>query len=121
MIRMELTWIRQWDNTDDIVSWVDVAKLDRAWRADGAYYIAAEKATTADRCQKFGRWIKLGRPIWMPRVAINEGIISFTDGRHRFAWLRDHMVKALPVTTEGGSAQYIESELGTKSRRSIIG
>jgi hypothetical protein len=116
----ELIWIKQW-GPEDIATWVDVTKFDEAWKRDAAYYVPLKRASTAYRCKQFGKWIKLGQPIWMPHVAFKGGIISFTDGRHRFAWLRDHCLEALPVTSSPEDAGSIASLLGTKSRRSMLG
>ena len=38
----------------------------------------------------------------------DDGIIAFTDGRHRFSWLRDHGVKTLPVACSDIYADAIE-------------
>jgi hypothetical protein len=53
----------------------------------------------------------------MPHVALaDEGYIVFSDGRHRFAWLRDHGVRALPVTVSPDIEVEVRRRFGTKSR-----
>ena len=49
-----------------------------------------------------------------------DGEISFTDGRHRFAWLRDHGLKVLPVQVPPEKALLIEARFGTTSRMSSL-
>jgi hypothetical protein len=48
------------------------------------------------------------------------GIITFTDGRHRVAWLRNHGVEALPVEVPPDQAATIQARLGTPCRESIF-
>lgn len=56
----------------------------------------------------------------MPHVFVDErSIVSFTDGRHRFAWFRDQGVLAIPVTvTTKGQAELVKRLFG--SRRRIV-
>ena len=63
---------------------------------DGSYYLGEGRgAASADR------WIRKHRRLRMPHIGLdNLGIVSFTDGRHRFAWMRDHGAKALPVSCD---------------------
>ena len=35
--------------------------------------------------------------LYVPTASLVDGKVEFTDGRHRFAWLRDHGLTALPV------------------------
>ena len=96
-----IAWARQWsfpgaDLEPAVV--VDVLALDRLWSLDDGYYIG-HGGDRQVKYAKFGQWFLANTgPIWMPHLSIDEGVVSFTDGRHRFAWLRDHGLRSLPVT-----------------------
>lgn len=110
-----IKWIRQWGGTDRI-GWISVPKLDAAWRADWDYLSPAE-AASQQRYHKFGKWLVAhSERVQMPHICLFDNGIAFTDGRHRFAWFRDHGVKALPVTAEPEEAPTIRRRYGTRSR-----
>lgn len=57
--------------------------------------------------------------VHMPHVCLyeNKRFVSFTDGRHRFAWCRDHEVKFLPVSVATKKEEKKFKRLfGTESR-----
>lgn len=112
----------QWPPGDAIV-WIDVAKLNTAWRRDRAYYIRVAGRVSRYKYTRFGRWLgpAVG-PIWMPHIAIDDrnGAVGFADGRHRFAWLRDHGVIALPITCSPDQAKEIKRNFGTRRRTSWL-
>jgi 8-oxo-dGTP pyrophosphatase MutT (NUDIX family) len=90
------------DERDRVLVWVDVGKLDAAWRASsGDFYIGpgGTGAAIGDRYADFGDFVATGRAIEASRVsytAWNDGV-TFGDGRHRFAWLRDHGERAVAL------------------------
>ncbi|WP_375234404.1 plasmid fertility inhibition factor family protein [Burkholderia pseudomallei] len=55
-------------------------------------------------------------PIFIPTVSMADGTVSFTDGRHRFAWLRDHGLRALPVEVDQDSVETCRTCFGTTER-----
>jgi hypothetical protein len=116
-----LRWKRQW--FDCRVVWVDVALLDQSWR-EGHQRVVEPGGGIDGLYERFGCWlVETSLPIGMPLVNLNEATgnaISFTDGRHRFAWLRDHGVKSLPVITSPEEALTIRKQFGTKSRVSWL-
>ena len=121
-----IQWIRfppNWDGPEiDEVKWISVEKLEVSWQLD-TYYVGPDGTRNAisGRYEKFGRWLTLGEPVWMATVALNDdGEISFTDGRHRFAWLRDHGLLALPMQFPPDQAEMIATRFGTSSRISLI-
>jgi hypothetical protein len=73
------------------VVWVNVAKLDAALRiarvdADAAWH------------RQFIAFLERGIPVRMPIIGVyDDGSVVFEDGRHRFAWVRDHGAESLPV------------------------
>lgn len=131
-IERDLRWMREprpgreAAETYDEIVWIDVAKLDQSWRHDGIYYVRPGgepgQSISVARYERFGRWIAdHDETIWMPHVGFNdEGHVSFTDGRHRFAWLRDHGVRSLPVTVSLETAAEVDRRFGTESRISRL-
>jgi hypothetical protein len=108
----------------DVVVWISVAKLDASWKNDGIYYVGVGACGPGNakptKYKAFGEWLKQGDPVWMPHIGISDGHVSFSDGRHRFAWLRDHGVRTLPVTVSPGIAAEIRRRFGTQSRTSRL-
>jgi type I restriction enzyme S subunit len=113
-----------WDCEPDAVIWVSVSKLDAAWEAAGEDYIGhgGIGASIDGRYERFGAWLrKNSGPVELPVVAMDDGNkLGFVDGRHRFAWLRDHGVRAMPVQVEVAQQQIFESQFGSTERESII-
>ena len=116
-----------WDPEDqDAIVWVDIQKLDQSWRNDPGYVgpNGADSNMTG-KYEKVDEWlpefVKAGRPVFMPTVCLNDaGEIAFTDGRHRFAWLRDHGAVALPVGVPRDQAATMETRFGTHRRKTIL-
>ena len=81
---------------------VDVAKLDRAWRKDKDYYIGkGGVGGIRNRYQTFISFLDEGVPIEQSVIGIdvyNNDMPSFTNGRHRFAVLRDLGMKHIPIS-----------------------
>ena len=102
----------------DPIIWISVAKLDKSWKRDGGFYIGkfarGNGATSRTKYKRFGEFFRGGRSVWMPHIGISAGHVSFTDGRHRFAWLRDHGVRALPVTVSPGNIVEVKRRFGTR-------
>jgi hypothetical protein len=58
----------------------------------------------------------------MPHLSVREDrSIGFTDGRHRFAWVRDHGAAAIPVTTGPDGAAQLAALFGTHLRECRFG
>ena len=120
--RRRLEWIHQWPPGDAIV-WIDVTKLNAAWRRERGYYISVRGRGSRYKYTRFGQWLGTAiGPIWMWHIGIDDqsGQVGFTDGRHRFAWLRDHGVLALPITCEPEQATEIRQRFGTRKRASWL-
>jgi len=112
-----------WNAPDDVAIWIDVTKLDEAWRLDRGFYIGAGGSGAAidNRYEGFGRWLASSScRIELPVVAIEDKAVSFSDGRHRFAWLRDHGVRAIPVQVLAEQAREFEVRFGATERKSIL-
>lgn len=106
----------------DAVVWVRVDTLERSWQiCDGWYVGPGGTGHPIDgRYDKIGKRIRSGNPVWIPWVTLDagDGEVDFTDGRHTFAWLRDHGVTALPVQVPPSQAASVEARFGTIIRLS---
>lgn len=113
------------EEADEVAVWVDVSKIDHSWANDRSYYVASggTGAAIGDRYTKAGACITSGEPIWMVAVCLDMHTdeIAFSDGRHRFAWLRDHGVRALPLMVPPDQSASIKSRFGTRRRISRLG
>jgi len=108
-----------WDVEPDAVVWVDVALIEASFAQDPDSYLGVAGAGNGQRSRydRVGSHISSGRAIWMPLVVLGDGHqIHFTDGRHRFAWVRDHAAAALPVATDPGRAGDLAVIFGTTLR-----
>lgn len=73
-----------------------------------------------ERYPKAGRWILAGNPTDMCQIWINEEGVGLTDGRHRFAWLRDRGVSAIPVQLSPDSLERGIELFASEVRTSIL-
>jgi hypothetical protein len=100
--------------------WIDVARLDAAWRGSQQYVGFGGQAVPGgsakpERYEGFGLWLEPGVDVHMPFVSLEDEGVSFTNGRHRFAWCRDHGVAALPVEVCAAELAAFAERFGTKS------
>lgn len=109
------------DGSDAIV-WIDITKLDRSFQQDTGFYVGpGGEGGIDDRYDRFGEWLAQGIPVKMPEVGLNwRGEIGFGNGRHRYAWMRDHGAKALPVTVPAEEADDIRRRFGTRLRATVL-
>jgi hypothetical protein len=112
-----IKWKRQWGGNDRVV-WVVIRRIDEYWRKDPM----PDDYIPPGECfyHPFGDWLLESahkERAHMPHIGLYYGYISFTDGRHRFAWCRDRGVTAMPVSVPG-RAQFrkITSLFGSASR-----
>ena len=100
---------------------VSTAKLDRAWQRDGSSYLPKRgegKSEVRGRREGVQRFLTTGRPLQAPRISIGkDGGVSFVDGRHRFAVLRDSGVKRIAVMVRGNQLQAARRLFGGLSRK----
>lgn len=79
---------------------INVEKFDNLFK-NSDYYIG-EKGVgqIRDRYSRFGEWFKSSdENLHAPYVSFNDkNEPEFTNGRHRYAWLRDNNVKHIPMT-----------------------
>lgn len=103
----QLVWVQPpigegWDDaTPEPVIWTAVDLLDRVWRSASDYVgPGGAGSNQAGKYEIVGKFLRqhAGRlRFFVPSVGLEHGEVIFTDGRHRFAWLRDHGLQALPV------------------------
>lgn len=111
---------------EDVVVWIDIQKLDQAWKKHKGYVGRnGVGSNMAGRYKEAGKWIpefaRTGRPAFMPSFGVDgDGAVSFSDGRHRVAWLRDHGATALPVAVPRGDAEILAKNFGTSERETIF-
>ena len=87
---------------------IDVMKFDELFKRDKGFYVGPQGAGGIQgRYGKFGEFLKRGIPIEMPIAVVNEdGKASFTNGRHRFAYLRDLGLKVMPISMDKDYVRY---------------
>jgi hypothetical protein len=117
----EIRWISvplPEDVEPDETVWISVAKFDTSWKKNRSQYIGPSGSGPAigERYEKFGIWFEKGEAIEIPWVGLEDGEICFTNGRHRFAWLRDHGVKSMPIDVDPAIAGEMRKRFGVDAR-----
>lgn len=120
MTAIQVTWEltpsgEGWDVEPDAIVWVSVAKIEASF-ATGDQWIGPRGSGCGQpsRYASIGRHFISGYPMYMPDISLDEaGQVRFTDGRHRFAWVRDHGATALPVATGPEQAEHLRKLFGT--------
>jgi len=112
---------RGWEHlpTDEVV-WVDVRRFDDAWRLTDQYIGPGGLGGQDDRYGRVGRWFATRSYSDMLCVSLNAGQVAFTDGRHRFSWLRDQGVEALPLQVSPGSESSLHRLVGSQKRATVL-
>jgi hypothetical protein len=85
----------------------DVDRLDAGWQQDPNGYLPTETAGPSEvtgRRQDFKNFLAKGKPVEPSVIHVDKNGVTFRDGRHRFAVLRDAGVKQVPVMIERGQA-----------------
>jgi hypothetical protein len=118
---MKIVWERDVFYNDLIPVWINVSKLDASWAFDSLYIRrGGDHEHQRGKYEAVGLWISMGGRLWMPSVALDEGVVGFSDGRHRFAWLRDHRVRALPIAVPPAQKSEFLKRFGTESRSCFV-
>ncbi|MBR8282515.1 hypothetical protein [Burkholderia vietnamiensis] len=109
-----------WDEVPDPVVWVAVDRLDAAWRGSVDYVgVGGRGSNQPGKYEAVGNFLRraIGTcPIFIPTISLVDGTVVFTDGRHRFAWLRDHGLRALSVEVGKASVDACLACFGTAER-----
>lgn len=124
MTKRIVRWKDEWRRPGmprDVAVWVDVAALDAAWQLDASYYLPPGSPNSRHKYVAFGEWFATTREwVGMPVVGMTGDAADFTNGRHRFAWMRDHGVEALPVACGPGEADDLRGRFRTSMRVSRL-
>jgi len=98
---------------------VDPAKLDAAWQADSGYLPPEStgqpgSSEVGGRREGFKRFLETGKRVQASRVYFRprSGNVTFDDGRHRFAVLRDKGINAVAITVPRSQAAKFLSQFG---------
>lgn len=121
MREQRVFWIKQRyggrPSLNDRVVWIDIKKLNNSWRGDFGYYLPPGSPNRTED------WLKRlsFRRVPMPCISLAEdGLVTFTDGRHRFAWMRDEGVSVMPISIGKDQAKEVARRFGAKSRKCIL-
>lgn len=115
-----ITWGFDQGHVEPVV-WLDVLALECAWALSDDYIgRGGEGSLHGDRYARVGAFIRNARRLGHPHLNLKGGAPVFTDGRHRFAWLRDHGATAIPVTTSPRDAPILEAQFGTGERDTLF-
>lgn len=98
---------------DYVTVWVDVAKVEA--EMSGLLQVGpGGVGGIDDRYQRFGEFAATGKAIEQPRAYIDAADrVAFSNGRHRWAWLRDHGVTEIPVSVRRAQAAEIRRRFGS--------
>lgn len=89
-------------NNETIVN-VNTHMIDNAWKQDPDFYIGHNGTNgIRNRYQGFHAFINTTtEQIQVSEINVDEqGHVTFTNGRHRFAYLRDHGMDVIPVAMD---------------------
>lgn len=107
---------------NDQIVWINTKAFDNIWKLNKDFYIGINgRGGIKNRYQRFNMFMRGGQDEILPgtvidvqptdsielsEVSVNaKGLISFTNGRHRFAWMRDQGLKKIPVVMDKESIQ----------------
>jgi len=105
----------------DVIVWVDIDTFDRLWWLSDQY-IAKPGDPSDNQPEKYakaGRRFLAGEAMCMPEVGLDaQGIIGFSDGRHRYLWMRENGAEAMPVAVSESQAKAVRAMCGSRRRTS---
>lgn len=96
----------------DVAIEVSLAKLDQAWQRDEGYYIPRGGGTDKVRYERAKAFLDSGRTVTMAQATYENGVLSFTDGRHRTAAARDQGRGTTYITVPRSQAAAVRRALG---------
>ncbi|KAB8049589.1 hypothetical protein GCN78_17000 [Janthinobacterium rivuli] len=116
---MKIEWTIALPQSGDVPVWVSVAKLEREWqRSKNEYIGAGGDSAMPGKYENFGKWIISASHVEMPEVCIVDGFVRFSNGRHRFAWLRDHGMTTLQVSIQPSDVTSFETKFSSQDQTS---
>ena len=84
---------------------VDRFNFDMNYEDYGFAYIGrGSNISQPERMERFEEYLKTGKKIYAPIVFVHDNgrhpEITFQDGRHRYAYMRDMKMKGIPITMD---------------------
>lgn len=96
---------------DEVVVWVNPAKLDKAWQSDRVE--TSGKGAIGERLGDFEWFLDhADMPIQPPTVEVYQGKIGFENGRHRFTVLKKRGATKIPVAVKKKDAATLKRIAG---------
>lgn len=82
-------------------------KFDQQFSKNEDFYVGPNgTGGIGNRYARFGDWLDGANFVTVPDVSITSaGTINFDNGRHRYAWMRDHGAVRVPVAMDGDSLE----------------
>ncbi len=119
----QFTWVVPYNgntvrNGSEKVVWIDPVKLDASFAKDPTFYVGpggTGEGVIKGRYPRFNDWVAAndGKNIMMPEVCLGaRNEITFSNGRHRYAWMRDHGVRKMLMLVPVNQADEIEKRFG---------
>lgn len=110
-----------WEEVEpDIIVWVDVRRFDLAWERSDQHIGPGGANSQDDRYVRVSKWFEKNAHCDMPCACIDDNAVIFSDGRHRFSWLRDQGVTAMPMQVSPEDAPLMQLRYGSELRQSLL-
>lgn len=99
---------RQAAATGDQLVQLNVAPFDAAYSREGGFYLNAKgENRIGKRYERVAEFLKTAASMHASEVHVDaEGRAGFSDGRHRYAYLRDQGLTTIPVTMSAESIRH---------------
>jgi hypothetical protein len=90
------------------IAHINAKTFDKAFEKNDWQYVGKEgKGGIEGRYERFADFVKDAPSIYASNVAINKnGGVTFGDGRHRYAYLRDQGISKIPMSMDEESIKY---------------
>jgi hypothetical protein len=87
---------------------VNPETFDKAFQKSSWQYVGPEgEGGIKDRYKKFGDYVKTAKSATASNANVNkEGVITFGDGRHRYAYMRDQGLNKIPMSMDKQSIEH---------------
>lgn len=114
---------RGYQNTPDpdIRVWINIDTFDRLWLLSDQYIAVPGDAwdNQPEKFAKAGPLFSRGRADVMPEVGLDaKGIVGFSDGRHRYLWMRENGAEVMPLAVSKSQAKAVRALCGTRRQTS---
>ena len=124
--RMKANNPKYYQKEKPVLANVDMKLADEAFRRDHDFYISPDDRGIGNRKERVLQTIEDGTLKYAPDVSIRMShhdvpVLSFGDGRHRFAVLRDLGVQSINMTFSKASEPYIHLLQKNMGLQEIIG